>query len=64
MKSIPDISNWNTSNVEKMKSMFENCSSLISLPDISKWDIKNVKEMKDMFKDCSKSIEIPTQILK
>ena len=40
--SLPNISKWNTSNVEEMNDLFKNCSSLISLPDISKWDITNV----------------------
>jgi len=47
--SLPDISNWNTKNIEDMYSLFCNCSSLISLPDISKWDIKNVKTISLMF---------------
>ena len=32
--SLPDISKWNTSNVEDMEFMFYECNSLISLPDI------------------------------
>ena len=36
--SLPDISKWNTKNVNAMGLMFEECSSLISLPDISKWN--------------------------
>ena len=43
--SLPDISKWNTKNVEDMSLMFNGCKSLISLPDISKWNIKNIKEM-------------------
>ena len=34
--ALPDISKWNTSNVEDMSGMFRECNSLISLPDISK----------------------------
>ena len=37
-KSLPDISEWNTSNVINMNYLFCGCSSLESLPDISKWD--------------------------
>ena len=33
--SVPDISKWNTNNVNDMNSMFYECSSLISLPDMS-----------------------------
>ena len=32
--SLPDISKWNTSNVNNMNEMFSECNSLISLPDI------------------------------
>ena len=35
LKSLPDISNWNTTNVNNMSSLFDNCESLESLPDIS-----------------------------
>ena len=35
--SLPDISEWDTSNVNYMSFMFEGCNSLKSLPDISKW---------------------------
>ena len=35
LKSLPDISKWNTSNVEHTKCLFKNCSSLKLLPDIS-----------------------------
>ena len=33
--SLPDISNWNTSNVKTMYDMFYGCSSLSSLSNIS-----------------------------
>ena len=32
---LPDISKWNTSNVNNMSGMFYECSSLSLLPDIS-----------------------------
>ena len=41
--SLPDISRWNTSNVENMSYIFYKCYSLISLPDISKWERDNYK---------------------
>ena len=34
LSSLPDISNWNTTNVNNMSDMFLGCSSLSSLP---KW---------------------------
>ena len=45
LKSLPDISKWNTSNVNNMNEMFYQCNSLISLPDISKWNTSNVKDI-------------------
>ena len=47
--SLPDISNWNTSNVTDMKNMFQMCDSLVSLPDISKWDTSKAKNKNTMF---------------
>ena len=42
LKSLPDISKWNTSNAKNMTYVFGGivcgCESLTSLPDISKWD--------------------------
>ena len=45
LKSLPDISNWDTSNVNNMSNIFSSCKSLISLPDISKWNTSNVNNM-------------------
>ena len=42
LSSLPDISKWNTINVNNMSYMFSECSSLSSLPDISKWNTTNV----------------------
>ena len=43
--SLPDIHNWNTSNVNNMSSIFYHCSLLQSLPDISKWNTTKVTTM-------------------
>ena len=59
LKSIPDISNWNTSKVKDISQMFSCCSSLSSIPDISKWDISNVTNKKDIFYKCDESLNIP-----
>ncbi len=40
--SLPDISNWNTSNVTNMSGLFNNCISIKFLPDISKWNTEKV----------------------
>ena len=39
---IPDISNWNVSNVNDMCYMFCYCKSLNALPNISRWNTNNV----------------------
>ena len=57
--SLPDVSEWNTSNVTNMNHMFSNCSSLISLPDISKWNTSNVNDMSLMFSNCKSLISLP-----
>ena len=57
--SLPDISKWDTTNVEEMDSMFEKCSSLISLPDLSKWNISNVRNISGMFFCCSSLLSLP-----
>jgi surface protein len=59
LKSLPDISKWNTNNVTNMSYMFNGCSSLISLPNISKWNTNNVTDMNCMFYACSSLISLP-----
>ena len=56
--AIPDISNWDTSNVQCMASMFSSCKSLISLPDLSKWNTSKVINMDSMFSFCNSLISI------
>ena len=57
--SLPDISNWNTSNVENMSNLFLDCNSLISIPDISKWDTSKVTTLESMFQECKSLISLP-----
>jgi len=59
LKSLPDISKWNTSNVNNMSYIFYNCNSLISLPDISKWNTSNVNKMSYIFYNCNSLISLP-----
>ena len=54
--SLPDISKWNTDNVDSIKYMFYECSSLSSLPDISKWNTDNEPDMNDMFNGCLNTV--------
>ena len=49
LKSLPDISKWDTNNVTNMSLLFSECSSLQSLPDISKWNIKNIVNINNIF---------------
>ena len=56
LSSLPDISKWNTNNVNNMSYMFSGCLSLSSLPDISKWNTNNVNNMSGMFSGCLNSI--------
>ena len=57
--SLPDISNFNTSKVIKINSLFAYCGELTSLPDISKWDTSNVTDMSFVFKGCKSLISLP-----
>ena len=47
-----DLSNFNTSNVTSMESMFAGCSSLTSL-DLSSFNTSKVTNMYSMFSNCS-----------
>ena len=49
LKSLPDISKWNTSMVKNMRKIFKGCKSLKSLPDIRQWSIHNISIMKNIF---------------
>ena len=50
LKSLPDISKWDTSKVTNLFSLFAGCSSLKSLPDISIWKTGNVTMMGFIFR--------------
>ena len=49
LSSLPDISKWNTKNIDKIEKIFYGCISLSSLPDISLWKIKEENKLID---DC------------
>ena len=59
MKILPDISEWNTSNVFCISLLFEDCSSLKELPDISKWNVNNIISLNSLFFNCSSLISLP-----
>ena len=52
LKSLPNISKWNTSSVTEMVKMFSDCSSLKSVPNISVWDFSSVYDKNNMFSGC------------
>ena len=45
LKSLPDISKWDTGKVTDMNNLFSNCKSLTHLPDISKWSTSNIQSL-------------------
>ena len=57
--SIPDISKWDTSNVNDMSYLFCGCEILKILPDISSWNTYNVKDMSNMISYCPKLESLP-----
>ena len=59
LKSLPDISKWNTNNITDMSFIFALCSSLSSLPDISKWNTINVTNISAIFGNCSSLKSLP-----
>ena len=52
LSSLPDISKWNTININNMSYMLYECSSLSILPDISKWNIIKVLNIYNIFDKC------------
>ena len=59
LEYLPDISNWEITNVKNINNMFEGCTSLIELPDISKWNTINIIYMNKLFKNCSSLQYLP-----
>ena len=51
--SVPDISKFDTSNIETLEGTFENCRYLEYLPQLE-WNVQNVKSTRYMFSGCSK----------
>ena len=49
-----DISNFNTTNVTNMGSMFSGCSNLTKLDLGKNFNTENVQDMKWMFTGCSR----------
>ena len=51
--ALPDISNWNMTNVENMSYMFAGCTDLKFFPNVLNWNTSNVTEIKGIFLGCS-----------
>ena len=47
LKTVGDLSHWDTSNVRNMSFMFDNYKGVIG--DLSHWNVSNVRNMRDMF---------------
>ena len=58
LKTLPDISKWNTGKVDDVSEIFYGCSSLKSFPDLSKWNINKIKNTKKMFYGCKSSLSL------
>ena len=56
---LPDISKWDTSNLEYIDRMLEDCISLSYLPDISKWNVVKIRSMIYLFYGCSSLVYLP-----
>ena len=59
LTKLPDISKWETNNVEDMSSMFSNCSNLKILPNITIWDTRKVKRLNNILQGCYSLANIP-----
>ena len=57
LTSLPDISNWDTGEVEIMSNLFYGCFSIKSIPNISEWNTSKVKTIAHMFCNCE-SLEL------
>ena len=47
-----DLSSWDTTLVENMSEMFNECGALTTIGDVSNWVTVNVKDMQYMFECC------------
>ena len=67
--SVPNVSNWNTSNVKNMEDMFMSyasaysyCANVNAVPDVSNWDTSSVEKMGGMFFQYADSSKILSKI--
>ena len=52
LRTVGDLSGWNTSNVTDMCAMFQECDCLESIGDISGWNTAKVTYMNGLFNCC------------
>lgn len=48
-----DLSDWDTSNIYGMTSMFADCINLTEIVGIADWNVHNVNSFAGMFQNCS-----------
>ena len=56
---LPDISKWNTENLENIGFLFYNCSKIMKIPDISKWNVNKIKIIDNLFGNCNSNLVLP-----
>ena len=47
--SLPNISNWDVSNVTDIRAMFYGCSQISTLPNISNWNTRRINNIENLF---------------
>ena len=52
LKELPDLSKWDTYNVEDMSLMFYGCESLKEKPPFDKWDHTYLISADGIFEKC------------
>ena len=57
--NLPDIYEFDVSNVIDLSFIFHGCSSLMILSDISVWNTSNVRDMRNIFSQCESLTFIP-----
>ena len=57
--SIPDLSNWNLSNVKNISYLFNECTNLINISCIEKWEMSNLTKINNLFSNCENLQSIP-----
>ena len=56
---VPDISNWDITDVDDISYLFNGCKNLESLPDINKWNTRNIINMSYLFSGCESLKSLP-----